>query len=162
MSLLTRIRRTPSWWIPAVLAVIVVVAVAVQVIMRGAAPAGPSATRSTGHSFASGASSFTRQVRAGQIDAVVVNEASRSIDVTTKGPVPEHYRVDYPSLDRLLGLLGERAGVRVTMKPPTAWLDAIVLLLPLAVAATLGAAMGYVLGRRRGRREATAGAGVTE
>jgi hypothetical protein len=161
VGLLSRIRRTPTWWIPVGLAVIVGVAVLAQVLFRGSEEPGSGATKSgateakRSHSYAGGPESFVQQLRAGRVDAVVIDEAAEEIKVTTKGPVVERYRVSYPSLDELLTLLAERSGVKVTTTEPPWWFG-LVLLLPLAVAAVAGGALGYVLGRRRGRKDALA------
>ncbi len=168
MTLWARIRRTPSWWIPIVLVVIVCVAILVQVIAWGSEEPGPRATMSPSaattrsHSYQSGPESFVQQLRAGRVDMVVIDDLSETIDVTPKGPVVEHYRVSYPSLEELITLLAERSGVAVRTKEPPLWTGLLAYLLPLALVAVAGGTLGYVLGRRRGRREAIAAAGSPE
>lgn len=163
MTLWTRIRRTPAWWIPVVLVVIVCVAILAQVALRGSLETKPSATSTAtkpsatatiSHSFQSGPPSFAQQLRAGQVEAVVIDDVSGTIDVTTKGPVVEHYRVEYPSLEQLIRLLAEPSGVAITTKDEPWWPYLLVVGLPLLFSATIGGALGYLLGRRRGRKDA--------
>jgi hypothetical protein len=107
MTFWTRVRRTPTWWIPIVLVVIVSVAVLVQVLLRGPEQTRPSATSTASHTFQSGPPSFARQLQAGKVEAVVIDDVSGTIDVTTRGPV-ERYRVEYLSQE-LIALLTERS-----------------------------------------------------
>jgi hypothetical protein len=164
VGVLARIRRTPTWWIPVGLVVIVGAAILAQVLFRGSDEPSSGTTKSsatqsaaakpeTSHSYAAGPQSFVHQLGAGRVDAVVIDEVSEEIEVTTKGPVVKHYRVSYPSLDELLTLLAEPSGVKVTTTEPPWWFGLLVFLGPLAVVGTAGGALGYVLGRRRGRKD---------
>jgi hypothetical protein len=171
MSVWSRLRRTPAWWVPVVLVAVVGAAVLVQVLLRDSGQPAPSATSSSpssatstaGHSFRSVPESFEQQLRAGRVKSVVIDEVSQTIDVTAKGPVVERYSVEYPSLDELMALLTERSGVVVTFYKPPWWADLLLMGLIFLIVATAGGVLGYVLGRRRGRRDAArAAAPVSE
>jgi ATP-dependent Zn protease len=125
--------------------------VAVAALMAITLTVPASDLAATTHTYNGPAPSFTGDLAAGKVVAVVIDESDRVLQVTDRGG--QVYSVSYPDTVQLTGLLAKYPRVVVTSTGPNAqwWRQALIVLAPLVGIISLFA---FVVSRRRPRRRA--------